>query len=142
MKSDLTLLSTIKLLERVKIGSEDARNALFERYIPRLRRFARGRLPPGARDLQETDDVVQDVMTKMLHKVDEFDPRHSGAFLAYMRRSVKNRIAEIARRASRQPRNTALEMEIAAPGPSPLQSLLAKGPGKNNFTFWGVEAPA
>ena len=121
---DLEKASTMVLLDRAKAGSTAARDVLYQRYLPRLKRWARGRIPIGARGLHETDDIVQDVLMRTLHKVDQFDPQHSGAFLAYMRRAVRNRIAEVARSPERRRRVELSDEEFPDSGPSPLQSLI------------------
>lgn len=48
------LIGTLDLLERFKLGDEQAVAVLVERAIPPLRRWARGRLPAWARGLAET----------------------------------------------------------------------------------------
>src|SRR5687768_11660590 len=58
----LTSEATIDLLELVKIGDRTALNRLLERCIPPLRRWAHGRLPPAARGLHDTGDVVQETV--------------------------------------------------------------------------------
>lgn len=121
---DLRLLSTIQLLERVSSGSEEAKNELYARYRPRLLKWARGRVPQAARGLHETEDLVQDVLARTLHNVEDFDPEHSGAFLAYVRTAMKHRLAETYRQATRRPQTTPIQAEIVAASPSPLQELM------------------
>lgn len=124
---DLTRLSTITLLDRASSGSSQARETLYQRYLPRLQRWARGRLPGAARGLLDTDDVVQDVLANTLHRVDEFEPQHSGAFLAYMRRAVRNRLFEEVRRVSRRPPVVYRDWEeFLDTAPSQLEELVAK----------------
>jgi RNA polymerase sigma-70 factor (ECF subfamily) len=43
--------TSLSLLERAREGDADALNALIARYLPRLQRWAHGRLPAWARDL-------------------------------------------------------------------------------------------
>jgi hypothetical protein len=54
--------SSLALLSRAKRGDAAALDALLERYRPRLLRWAHRRLPHWARDLAETDDLVQDTL--------------------------------------------------------------------------------
>jgi hypothetical protein len=63
---ELSTLSTLVLLNRASGGDERARNALYSRYLPRLQRWARGRLPHKARGLVDTDDLVQDTLLRTL----------------------------------------------------------------------------
>jgi RNA polymerase sigma-70 factor (ECF subfamily) len=56
---ELAFLSTLALLGRASGGDDKARGALYDRYLPRLRRWAKGRIPRKARGLVDTDDVVE-----------------------------------------------------------------------------------
>jgi RNA polymerase sigma factor (sigma-70 family) len=97
------LESTRTLILRVRDGDESARNQLFARFLPGLRRWAHGRLPAKARSLADTDDLVQISMVRALTRVDGFDPRGQGAFLAYLHQILLNCIREEIRRAGRRP---------------------------------------
>ena len=46
--------SSFALVLRARDGDEEARNELCARYLPRLRRWAHGRLPPWARERLDT----------------------------------------------------------------------------------------
>lgn len=95
--------STATLLALVREGDDQARSRLFALYLPILRKWARGRLPQTARDLAETDDMVQVTLIRALNRIDEFKPRHEGAFLAYLRRILLNNIRAEIRRVGRLP---------------------------------------
>ena len=51
---------TQELVERAKGGDSEALERLLARAMPRLRRWATGRLPRWTRDLTDTDDLVQE----------------------------------------------------------------------------------
>src|SRR5687768_12275975 len=53
--------SSFALLLRAKGGDPQAREELFSRYLPRVRRWAHGRLPAHSRSLLNTDDLAQEV---------------------------------------------------------------------------------
>lgn len=95
--------STATLLALVREGDDQARSRLCALYLPILRQWARGRLPQHARDLAETDDMVQVTLIRALGRIDEFNPRHEGAFLAYLRRILLNNIRAEIRRVGRMP---------------------------------------
>ena len=122
--SELSDLSTLVLLDRAKQGDGKARDALYRRYLPRLQRWARGRLPSRARGTLETDDLVQETLLKTLARDEPFDPEHSGAFLGYVRRAVSNRIIDEIRKVERRPVAEETASGVADPGPSPLDGLL------------------
>ncbi|PYQ57372.1 MAG: hypothetical protein DMF53_22885 [Acidobacteria bacterium] len=100
---DLAMESSAQLLFRAKQGDERALELLYQRCLTPLKQWARGRLPRWARGLTDTDDLVQDTLLRSLRGVDAFDPRHSGAFLAYLRQGILNRMRDEIRRVRRLP---------------------------------------
>jgi RNA polymerase sigma-70 factor (ECF subfamily) len=118
--------TTRRLLERIREGDADARNALCQRYLDPLRRWARGRLPAGARDLLDTDDVVQETLIRSLRRVEAFQHRRKGAFESYLRRGVLNRIRDEVRRIPRKPMAVGTGSGVADPGPSPIELALGR----------------
>ena len=92
--------STATLLARVRQGDGDARDHLCAVYLPLLQKWAHGRLPEYARDLAETDDMVQASLPKALDNLESFTPLHEGAFLAYLRKILLNKIRDEIRRFS------------------------------------------
>jgi RNA polymerase sigma factor (sigma-70 family) len=103
--------ATVELLERAQAGDAEAVNLLFSRYLPPLRRWARGRLPQYARDLLETEDLVQETMVHAFRRLKVFEMRHDGALHAYLRQAVVNRIRDEMRRAQRRPAPAELEAD-------------------------------
>src|SRR5205823_3089832 len=101
--------STSDLLARARAGDPLARNQLFSRCRDPLVRWAHGRLPNYARDLFDTDDLVQVTFIRTLERMDGFVPRHEGAFLAFMRRTLLNQIRDEIRRVRRRPGRGELE---------------------------------
>lgn len=95
--------STFELLALAKSGQSAAVDALFGRYLPRITRWARGRLPRYARDMLDTDDLVQDTVFQTLRRLHSFEPQHEGALQAYLRQAVVNRIRDEIRRTTRHP---------------------------------------
>src|SRR5262245_53657626 len=53
--------SSFELLLKAKQGDRQAVERLWARYIPRIRRWAHGRLPASSRGLLDTDDLAQDI---------------------------------------------------------------------------------
>lgn len=98
-----SLASTATLIHRIQDGESGARDLLVERCLPLLRRWAHGRLPSYARDLAETDDLVQITLMRALDRIDAFEPRRQGAFLAYLRQILCNSVRNEIRRTSRRP---------------------------------------
>src|SRR5262245_56947204 len=120
------MASTIELLDRFKQGDQEAVNLLIERSIPPLRRWARGRLPPWARSLAETQDLVQNALVRALPHLKQFEARHPGALQAYLRQVVANHIRDEIRKASKRQKDAdALEQQVD-PAPSPLERAIGR----------------
>lgn len=117
----LTLETTAELLDLAKAGDSAAIDALFGRCMPALRRWARGRLPRYARDLLDTEDLVQETVIRALKKIDSFEPRHEGALHAYLRQAILNRIRDEIRRVGRHPAAVPLDEHHPDRGASPLE---------------------
>ena len=90
--------STVQLLERIQRGDQAALDALFARYLVPLRRWATGRLPLWARNANDTHDLVQDTLLNAFRNLNRFEPRREGAFQAYLRQAVMNKIRDYVRR--------------------------------------------
>jgi len=103
---------TTELLARARAGEAGAREQLLARYLPRLRRWAHGRLPGYARGDADTDDLVQVTLIRVLHRLGHFMPQHEGAFLAYLRKSLLNAVREEIRRAKIRPLRAPLDSSI------------------------------
>lgn len=118
--------SSFALLLRAKSGDEQAREELFSRYLPRVRRWAHGRLPAHSRSLLNTDDLAQEVLCRAVVSLDKFDPRHEGAFQGYLRQIMLNRVRDEVRSARRRPTPELLEDEHIADDPSPIEHAIGR----------------
>lgn len=116
--------STLSLLARARAGDERALNDLFARYLPLLRRWASGRLPRWARDLSDTQDLVQETLLQTFKRIESFEHRGEGAFQAYLRQAVMNRIRDELRRAQRRPDAVEADAELPDDGVSPLEAAI------------------
>lgn len=72
----------------------------------------------------ETGDIVAEALRKAIEHADRFEPRHDGAFLAYVRRIVFNQIRTEIRRARSRPIAEDLGSEHASHDASPLEALI------------------
>lgn len=116
--------STAVLLDRIRSGDGAARELLFTRVLPALHRWAHRRLPPGARDLADTGDLVQVTVSRALARLEQFEHRGEGAFLGYLRQILLNVIRDEHRRAARRPRVEALDETMAGPARSLLDRTI------------------
>ena len=115
---------TIELVIRARAGDRAAAEALLQRCLPPLKRWAHGRLPAAARGSVDTGDLCQDVALHVIRRLDTFEPRHVGAMQAYLRRSVINRIRDEVRRVGRQPAPVELPEDLASDRTSPLEAAI------------------
>jgi RNA polymerase sigma factor (sigma-70 family) len=115
---------TADLFDRARAGDREALDEIFERHLPMLRRWASGRLPRWARDLTDTADLVQDTLTDSLKHLDRFEHRGEGAFLAYLRQAVINRIRNELRRTVRRGVAAPLDSGLEEHGTSPLEAAI------------------
>ena len=118
--------ASFALLLRAKAGDQQAREALFARYLPRVRRWAHGRLPSHSRSLLNTDDLAQEVLCRAVVSLEKFDPRHEGAFQGFLRQIMLNRVRDEVRSARRKPAGEPLEDEHAADDPSPIELAIGQ----------------
>jgi RNA polymerase sigma-70 factor (ECF subfamily) len=123
---DCPVDSTFDLVERVKSGDRQALDLLFARYLPALRRWARGRLPQWTRDLMDTDDLVQETVIRAVKRIDRFESRHEGALQAYLRQAVVNRIRDEVRRNQRSPAPAPIDTREPDRGASPLELAIGR----------------
>ena len=115
---------TLELVIRARDGDRAAVEALLQRCLPQLKRWAHGKLPPAVRGAMDTGDLVQEAALHALRRLDVFEPRHVGAMQAYLRLSVINRIRDEVRRISRHPAAVALPEEPPSDATSPLESAI------------------
>lgn len=116
--------TTATLVDRARNGDSTALHVLLRRYMPRLQQWASGRLPNYARDLLDTDDLVQEAVVNTLRRLDTFQPEAPGAFLGYLRRAVLNRIGDEIRRAKRKEVKSDKFREDYRPEASPLEQAI------------------
>jgi RNA polymerase sigma factor (sigma-70 family) len=121
---DSSAEATLVLLKRAELGDREAADALFSRYAPALRRWAHGRLPRWARDIADTQDLVQDALLQTFRNMQGFEYRGEGALYAYLRHAVLNRVREELRRRERRPEQTAVNSAIEDNAETPLEAAM------------------
>lgn len=120
------LETTHELIDRVRQGDRQALDRLMARHLAPLRRWVSGRLPHAARDLADTDDLVQDVLLRTLGTIGDFEVRGAGALHAYLRQAVTNRLRDELRRKGRAPVVIAIDdVDLVAAG-SPLEAAMGR----------------
>lgn len=114
---------TADLLAQARAGRRTALELLFGAKLANLRRWAHGRLPAWARRTTETADIIQEVLLRVLNKMDAFDARGKGALEAYLRQGIQNRICDEIRIQARRPNTDFEGVDVVDPSPSPIEVL-------------------
>jgi RNA polymerase sigma factor (sigma-70 family) len=115
---------TMELVIRARNGDRMATEALLERCLPQLQRWAHGRLPAAARGSLDTNDLVQDAALNLVKRLELFEPRHVGAMQGYLRQSVINRIRDEVRKIGRHAPPTELPDDHPSDRTSPLEAAI------------------
>jgi RNA polymerase sigma factor (sigma-70 family) len=123
-RDPLDVQSTIELTRLARGGDQAAIEALCLRCLKGLSRYAAGRLPGSVRGMLETQDVVQEAVERGMSRLHDFEVRHSGALIAYMRKIFRNLIIDYLRSYARRAPAVALDDRHADRGRSPLQAVL------------------
>ena len=117
---------TVELVRKARTGDDKALEALLERCLPPLKRWAHGRLPARARGHQDTVDLVQEAAMNAIARLHTFEPRRVGAMQAYLRQSVINKVRDEMRRVSRRPVPTELPDTIVSEDETPEEITIRK----------------
>ncbi|MCC7178902.1 MAG: sigma-70 family RNA polymerase sigma factor [Acidobacteria bacterium] len=120
----MTVTDTLPLLARARSGDAAALDELVAHHRPLLVRWARGRLPAWARDLADTEDLVQNTLIKTLRNLQGFEPASEVAFQQYLREAVKNAIRDEVRAAMRRPGRAPVDTQHPADTPTPLERVI------------------
>jgi RNA polymerase sigma-70 factor, ECF subfamily len=118
--------SSFELIQRAQTGDVQALDQLLARYLPRLQRWASGRLPRFAREITDTDDLVQEALIGTFKNLQAFDHRGEWALQAYLRQAVTNRIRDELRRVGTQPHRSDLPTDASASDRSPLEIVIGR----------------
>ncbi len=118
--------STRSLVRRGLLGDRSAFERLFLRILPRLRRWAHGRLPRRARSIGDTADIMQDAAVRVWRQIGSLRVDRCGDLEAYIRQAALNRIRDEARRVGRRPDDEPINFDLADSSPSPLQLALGQ----------------
>jgi len=117
---------TIDLLHRLQDGDAHALDRLLRKNLAPLQRWASGRLPRGARDLRDTEDLVQETILHALPRLADFEYRGEGAVQAYLRSALLNRIRNEFKRAGRRPLLETADSRLGGEGPTPLDAAIGR----------------
>ena len=118
--------SSVELLRRARGGENQALDDLIKRYLPTFRAWATHRFPRYARDVMDTDDLVQETLLHTIQHLPNFEPRRDGALQAYLRQALTNRIRDAIRRVQRRGPPVTLDTKEPDARPSPLEETIGR----------------
>ena len=116
--------SSFDLVMRARAGDAAALDFLCARYLPRLRRWAHGRLPTrsGAHSTPTTWSRTRS--RRSCSSCRRSSRATKGHFQAYVRQTLLNRIRDEARRGKRRGTPEALDSAMPSPDSSPLENAI------------------
>jgi RNA polymerase sigma-70 factor, ECF subfamily len=116
-----------ELLRRYQTGDDLALERLWARYLPRLKKWAHGRLPDSCRQNTSTDDLIQDAFVRSLARLRTLKPNRRESVFAYFRVVVLNQIRDHIRYVARRPdRLPLLDEAHVDPNPSPFEHAVGR----------------
>jgi RNA polymerase sigma-70 factor (ECF subfamily) len=92
------LVPTLDILNAARGGDRRALEALFARYLPRVRQIVCLRMGRRLASFTEHDDIAQETLLRIFRSLDDFQPRSEGSFRHWIACSVERAIADAARR--------------------------------------------
>jgi RNA polymerase sigma-70 factor (ECF subfamily) len=115
---------TLDLVAAAQGGDRTALDALFERYLPRVRLIVGARMGWSAGKLGDLEDLVQESLLKALTSLKKFDVRSDGKFCNWMSCIVQSAIKDVAKHANAQKRDIRRERLVAGAGAEGLSALI------------------
>src|SRR5262245_45739975 len=90
---------TLDLVAAAQQGDPAALDALFARYLPRVRLIVGARMGWSAGKLGDVEDLVQESLLKALTSLKKFDVHSDGKFCNWMSCIVQSSIKDLAKHA-------------------------------------------
>ena len=88
---------TVRLIRLCQKGDRNALEALFERYLPRVRQIVALKMQRPVHSLATQEDILQESLMRACRNVNDFDTRSAGTFYAYVSRCVQTAIIDALR---------------------------------------------
>ncbi|MBI4606259.1 MAG: sigma-70 family RNA polymerase sigma factor [Planctomycetes bacterium] len=123
------LEDTVSLVRAAQAGDSRALDALLRRHLPWIRQVVALRMGWRLRQVAEADDLVQDVLLRVLKGLERFEQRSEGGFRNWLARLVEHEVADQARHAGRRKRGAGKALRFSDLGSSVLASSILEGAG-------------
>ena len=118
--------ATSDLLHEFQLGDDGALERLWSRYLPRLKRWARGRLPCPGRNAADTDDLIQDAFVRSVAHLRTLKLRRSQSLFAYLKMIILNQVRDYVRNSARWNMSELHDSDHAGVQASPLEQVLGQ----------------
>lgn len=96
MAGSAALRDSLDLLSSAKKGDQGAYEAFMARYFDKVLRIVRIRLGQRLRGRQDSMDIAQDAMIRVIQGIQGFEPRSEGALVQWISKLVENQIRDAA----------------------------------------------
>jgi RNA polymerase sigma-70 factor (ECF subfamily) len=96
---------SLELLRRHRAGDGEALGQLIERYLPRITRIVRVRLGKFLRDRESLDDVVQNVLARVVQGLETYEHRTDAHWIDWVAKLAHHEVLNLARRERAQKRD-------------------------------------
>jgi RNA polymerase sigma factor (sigma-70 family) len=106
--------SSLTLLDRARLGDQDAWQILFEDCYPKIVRVVRKRLSQPMRKLYDSTDIANDVMKSLAAKFDHFDFSTVDGLRAFLIRAAEQKVIDGYRRGHARKRNIDRDRALGA----------------------------
>ncbi|MBI4601213.1 MAG: hypothetical protein HY721_04550 [Planctomycetes bacterium] len=117
---------TLHFIRTAQEGKPRALEALIERHLPRMRQIVALRMGRLLRRMGDVEDLVQDVVVRVLKGLPRFEQRSEGGFRNWLPRCVERQVADQARAWGRKKRGGGNVMRFSDCG-SVLASSIFEG---------------
>jgi RNA polymerase sigma-70 factor, ECF subfamily len=108
----MDLGSSTTALRQALAGSDEALDALYARYGPRLLSFIRLKMGRSLRARLESRDILQATFLKSFEHLDDFDGSHARSLLGWMMRIAEREIRDRADFHTRQQRDARRDEDV------------------------------
>lgn len=112
MPSPTHLRESLVLLRSAKEGDPKAYETFMTRYFERVHRIVRARMGPKLRARQDSMDIAQDAMIRVIQGIDKFEPHSEGALIQWISKLVENQIRDAADYQGAQKRRLSREVPL------------------------------
>lgn len=93
----LTIDDEQQVVEAAIAGDNDALARLLAEFSPQLLARLKAKISPAFRAVLEADDVLQVTYLEAFQRIERFDPKGPGAFLAWITRIAENNLLDAVR---------------------------------------------